>query len=86
MEEKEMIKITDENGVEKEMEILHYFTLESNGKDYLVYTEGKEDAAGDVIVYTSEVLEQEDGIELVGIEDQKVLEEVTKILTDIAQS
>ncbi len=86
MEEKEMIKITDEHGVEKDMEILHYFTLESNGKDYLVYTEGKEDSAGDVIVYTSEVLEQEDGIELVGIEDEKVLEEVTKILTDIAQS
>ena len=86
MEEKEMIKITDEHGVEKDMEILHYFTLESNGKDYIVYTEGKEDSAGDVIVYTSEVLEQEDGIELVGIEDEKVLEEVTKILTDIAQS
>lgn len=86
MEEKEMIKITDEHGVEKDMEILHYFTLESNGKDYLVYTEGKEDSAGDVIVYTSEVLEQEDGIELIGIEDEKVLEEVTKILTDIAQS
>lgn len=86
MEEKEMIKITDEHGVEKDMEILHYFTLESNGKDYLVYTEGKEDSAGDVIVYTSEVMEQEDGIELIGIEDEKVLEEVTKILTDIAQS
>ncbi len=86
MEEKEMLKIIDEKGVEKEVEILHYFTLESNGKDYMVYTENEEDDSGDIIVYTSEVIEHEDEIELKGIEDQDVLQEVTKILTEIVQN
>ncbi len=86
MEEKEIIKIYDEAGNEKEVEVIHYFTLESNDKDYLVYTEGSEDASGNVIVYTSEVLEKEDGIELLGVEDPQVLEEITKVLTEIVKS
>ena len=53
MEEKETLKITDENGVEKEVEVLSYFTLKSNGKDYLIYTENKEDADGNIITYVS---------------------------------
>jgi uncharacterized protein YrzB (UPF0473 family) len=85
MEEKEFIKITNEDGTEVEVEILNYFTLESNQKDYLVYTEGKQDETGDIIVYTSEVVEKGEEIELKGIEDENVLKEITDVLTEIVQ-
>ncbi len=81
--EKEMIKIVDENGKEKEVEVLHYFKLNSNNKDYLVYTDNTEDGEGNVLVYTSEVIETGDKIELEGITDEKVLKEITEILTNI---
>ena len=56
MNEKEIIKVIDETGIEKEVEVVAYFTLKTNGKDYLIYTENKVDASGNVEVYTSEVV------------------------------
>ena len=55
MNAKEMINIIDETGTAKQVEVVAYFTLKSNDKDYLIYTENKTDASGNVEVYTSEV-------------------------------
>jgi uncharacterized protein YrzB (UPF0473 family) len=83
MEEKrETLRITDENGVEKDIEVLSYFTLDSNGKDYLIYTQDQEDANGNVLAYTAEVIEHDDAFELKGIDDQTVLEEIREIMLE----
>lgn len=83
MEEKNIIKITDENGVLKDVEVLHYFTLNSNNKDYIVYTENELDANGKVLIHTSEVIDNGDEVILEGIEDMKVLEEIKEVLLEI---
>ena len=59
--QKEVITIIDENGEKKEAEVLLYFKLEENGKDYLIYTFNE--VAGDdlVTVHTSEVTKNENG-------------------------
>lgn len=86
MEEKKIIKIFDENGVEKEVEVVAYFTLAMNNKDYLIYTENKTDANGNVEVYTSEVVHKEDNTtELLGIEDDNVWAEIKKVMIEIAK-
>lgn len=85
LEEKDMIKIVDEKGEEKEVEVLHYFTLKSNGLDYIVYTDNVEDEQGNVLIYTSEVVELDDKIELKGIEEDSVLKEITELLTEMIQ-
>lgn len=86
MENKEMIKIVDELGAEKEVEVVSYFSLKSNNKDYLIYTENKVDASGNIEVYTSEVVNSVDGsIELKGIEDDAVWSEIKKVMLDIAK-
>lgn len=86
MENKEMIKIIDEQGTEKEVEVVAYFTLKSNNKDYLIYTENKVDASGNVEVYTSEVLTQADGtLDLKGVDDDSVWVEIKKVMLDIAK-
>ena len=86
MEENKTIKIFDENGVEKEVEVIAYFTLAMNNKDYLIYTENKEDSNGNVEVYTSEVV-QKDGetTELMGIDDDNVWAEIKKVMIEIAK-
>ena len=85
MEEKAMVKVIDENGIEKEVEILNYFTLKSNNKKYLVYTENKQDAKGNIIIHTSEVVETNSGIELTKIEDDKILQEIKSVLIELAK-
>lgn len=86
MEDKKTIKIFDENGVEKEVEVIAYFTLAMNNKDYLIYTENKTDANGNVEVYTSEVAHKEDGTtELLGVDDDNVWAEIKKVMIEIAK-
>ena len=86
MEEKNILKITDENGVEKEVEVINFFTLNSNGKKYITYTENEEDTKGNVIVYTAEVVETDNEVELVGITEPAVLEEIKEVMIDIVKT
>ena len=80
------IKIVDIDGVEKEVELLCYFTLNSNNKKYVAYTDNNEDENGNVIISTAEVVEKEDNtIEFVSISEPAVLEEVKKVLLDLAK-
>ena len=86
MSEKETIKVIDETGTAKEVEVVAYFTLKTNNKDYLIYTENKTDASGNVEVNTSEVHTKEDGtVELLGVDDDAVWVEVKKVMLDIAK-
>ena len=83
--DKKTIKITDMNGQVKEVEVVTYLTLHSNNKKYLIYTENIEDQEGNVELYTSEVIEHEDGsIELAGIEDEEVWKELQEVMDDLA--
>ena len=86
MEKENVIKLEDLNGVEREVEVISYFTLNSNGKKYAIYTENKVDSAGNVEVDASEVIEHEDGsFEFIGIEDDNVWDEVKRVMLDLAK-
>lgn len=86
MNEKQIIKVIDETGTAKEVEVVAYFTLKTNNKDYLIYTENKTDASGNVEVNTSEVHTKDDGsIELLGVDDDAVWVEIKKVMLDIAK-
>lgn len=80
MEGKETLKVIDENGIEKEVEVLSYFKLKSNSKDYLIYTENQLDDNGNVLTYTSEVIEDGDSVELKGIEEPEVIQEIKDLI------
>lgn len=85
MEQKNYITIVDSNGIEKQVEVLSYFTLKSNNKKYVAYTDNKTDSNGNVLVYTSEVVEKMDGsLEFANIYDQSVLNEIKNVLLDLS--
>ncbi len=87
MDEKEIIKIKDINGENKEVEVVAYFTLDMNGKDYIIYTENKTDSNGNVEIYTSEVIQKgEKKFELYGITDDEVWAEIKKVMINMAKS
>lgn len=86
MNEKEIIKIIDENGVEKEVQVVAHFTLKTNEKDYLIYTENKIDSSGNVEVCTSEIIKNSDGTaSLSGVDDESIWSEIKKVMLDIAK-
>jgi len=86
-QEKEIIKITDENGLERDAQVLAFFKLKSNEKEYLIYTFNE--PAGDdmVTIHASTVQTNEDGsYTLLGIEDENDWVEVKKVMRDIIKS
>lgn len=86
MNEKEIIKIIDENGAEKEVQVVAHFTLKTNEKDYLIYTENKIDSSGNVEVCTSEIIKNSDGtVSLSGVDDESIWSEIKKVMLDIAK-
>ena len=54
-EEYEKIMIKGEDGTERLADVLLYFTLKENGKDYIIYTFHEKDKNGMVVVYSSRV-------------------------------
>jgi uncharacterized protein YrzB (UPF0473 family) len=86
MNNKEIINIIDETGVNKQVEVVAYFNLKLNGKDYLIYTENKTDPSGNVEVYTSEVINNADGTAtLASVTDEAIWVEIKKVMLDIAK-
>lgn len=84
--EKDTIKIIDENGQEKVVDIVAFFTLKSNRKKYLIYTENKKDEKGNVEIYTSELTENDKGaILLAGVEDEMVWNDIKQVLVNISK-
>jgi len=81
------IKVTDENGLEREAEVLLFFKLKENGKEYLIYTFNE--PAGDdmVTIHASTVKEEADGsYTLLGIDDENEWTEVKKVMRDVIKS
>ena len=84
--EKDTIKIIDENGQEKVVDIVAFFTLKSNRKKYLIYTENKKDEKGNAEIYTSELTENDKGaIILAGVEDEMVWNDIKQVLVNISK-
>lgn len=84
--EKDTIKIIDENGREKVVDIVAFFTLRSNRKKYLIYTENIKDENGNIETYTSEVKEDDKGsIILAGVEDEITWNDIKQVLVNISK-
>ena len=63
-----------------------FFTLKSNRKKYLIYTENKKDEKGNVEIYTSELTENDKGaIILAGVEDEMVWNDIKQVLVNISK-
>ena len=52
---KEIIKITDKDGVEREAEVILCFESEKTGKKYIIYTFNEIDESGSIALYSATV-------------------------------
>lgn len=77
-EDAKKIKIEDENGVEKEYEVIAYVSTEDG--DFLAYTDNTELENGQILIYVNSIIQEEDGsITLDEVEEDEVLKIANEI-------
>lgn len=77
-----IIEVLNNNGTPEHIEILKYFSLKSNGKDYILYKKDLKNTK-EYIIYSAEIKELSDNIILNSIEDKEVLDEIKNIVEEI---
>lgn len=76
MENEKTIKVVDQNGVEREADVVLCF--EKDGKTYIIYTFNEKDSKGMIILYSS-IIREENGeniFEKLSDEDWKMVKKV----------
>ncbi len=88
MENNERVKINimSKDGVEKEATVLLYFRLTEFEKDYVVYTYGETDANGLETLYTSTVVDTEDGRVFDKIESDKEWKKIKEVMKSVIKA
>jgi uncharacterized protein YrzB (UPF0473 family) len=83
MEEKNIIKLVEQDGQEVEAEVLLLFKLEENGVDYIIYTKNEPAENGLVPLYASEIEQKETGPVLKNIIDEDVWTKVKEYMRNV---
>lgn len=86
--EKDLDKITVEkaDGTTAEADVLLYFNLKDNGKDYIIYTFNEKDDKDLVTVYTSEVIKDGDGYRFEDIESDEVWTRIKDVMRSVIKA
>ncbi len=80
---KEIIKTTDKNGIEREAEIILCFESEENGRKYVIYTFNETDETGMIALYSSIVDEESEQPTLKNIETDEEWSMIKNIMKKI---
>ena len=83
MNEEMTFKMVDENGNEKECEVLFTFESEETNKNYMVYTDHTQDEAGNTRVFASSFDPVDPNSKLLPIETEKEWNIIKTILAEI---
>lgn len=86
MDDKEKkIIVVDQDGSEKEAEVLNVFKLKSNESNYMLYTLNETDEAGMVKIYASRMVEKDGMYSFETIEDDSEWVQVKEAMKEIAK-
>ena len=84
MDDKNVIKIINEDGNEQEYEILMLFRLEKTKNNYIIYTDNSKDEDGNLMVLAS-IYNEDNGVRLDPIETEEEWDEVEKLLNKMSK-
>jgi len=79
------IIVVDQEGNEKEAEVLNVFKLKSNSNDYMLYTLNETDEAGMVKIYASKMVEKDGMYSFESIEEDEEWSQVKEAMKEIAK-
>lgn len=84
--DKQMIVVLDQNGEEKEAEVLANFKLPKFNKEYILYTFNEKDANEMVTLHASVVLEKDGMYSFNNIESEEEWSMIKEIMKKMAQT
>lgn len=84
MEDK--IIIVNKNGEEEEVELVTYLNTRDNMNQYIVYTKGEKQPNGDIVIYISKLIEEDEIKKIIEINDENEWKNVQSLLKEIANA
>lgn len=80
------IIIVDKDGNNEEVEVVTYLNTKDSLRQYIVYTKNEKQPNGDIVIYISKLLEEDNKKKIVEITDEDEWKEVQTLLKDIANA
>lgn len=84
MEDK--IIIVNKNGEEEEVELVTYLNTRDNMNQYIVYTKDEKQPNGDIVIYISKLIEEDNIKKIIEINDENEWKNVQSLLKEIANA
>lgn len=82
----EKIEIVYQDGREESVDVVTYLNSKDNMNQYLVYTKNEKQSNGDIIIYISKLMEEDEQKLLTEISDSEEWKSVQKLLREIANA
>ena len=83
MNKEKIISVLNEEGKLEQIEIIKYFTLKSNQKDYIIYKSLDFNTNNDILIFSAEIDEKNNEIHLKSIENKEIEAKIKKIMEEI---
>ena len=83
---KNMMKTTNPDGTQEEVEVLLAFKFNDNGKEYVIYTKNEVDENGNVTIYISNVLRNCDEVTLETVSDDSEWARIKGVLRELSKT
>ena len=80
------IIIVDTEGKEEEVELVTYLNTKDSMNQYIVYTKGEKQSNGDIVIYISKLIEEDNKKKIVEINDDEEWKNVQTLLKEIANA
>ncbi len=81
--EKEMVRIIDQKGIEKTVELISIIEDKDENNKYLVYSKDEKQKNGNLIIYVSKAVVRENSYVLANIESDEEWRNIKRILSEI---
>lgn len=78
-----IIEVINEKNEKEKIQVLKYFTLKTNQKDYIIYKNSEIKTSADVFIFAAEIEETKDSICLKSIEDKESLDKIKEIMEEL---
>jgi len=80
------IIIIDKDNKEEEVELVTYLNTRDNMNQYIVYTKNEKQPNGDIVIYISKLIEEDNSKKIVEINEESEWKMVQSLLKEIANA
>lgn len=80
------ITIVNQKQEEEDVELVTYLNTKDNKNQYIVYTKNEKQPNGDIVIYISKLIEEDQVKKIVEIKDEEEWKNVQTLLKEIANA